>query len=806
MIKWMTPSHVCLSTVSLLFLLSCGTSRNHDYPIHPVSLKQVNLHDTFWAPRLEINRTVTIPAVLQKCEETGRVDNFAIAAGLKKGEHRGEFPFDDTDVYKSIEAASYSLMRQPDSQLEAYLDSLIQFIRGAQEGDGYLYTARTNHYEHLRNWFGDQRWVKEQGSHELYNSGHLYEAAVAHYQATGKRNLLEVALKNASLVEQTFGPGKLQTPPGHQVIEMGLAKLYRVTQDERYPQLAKFFLDVRGKPLNGRELWGEYNQDHKPVLAQDEAVGHAVRAAYLYSGMAEVAALTQDRAYLLALDRLWKNVVQRKLYVTGGIGAKGGGEAFGKNDELPNMSAYNETCASIANIFWNQRLFLAHGEAEYIDVLERTLYNAMLSGYSLDGKSFFYPNPLASVGQHVRRPWFSCACCPPNAARLMASLPGYFYAQSGNEIYVNLYAGNTAEIVLQNQTVRLVQETLYPWDGRIKMTVSPERANTDFTLNLRLPGWAMGDPVPSNLYRYLDPVSDPVLLTVNGENVSYKNDKGYARLQRAWAPGDVIELTLPMPIQRLVASDRVRADRGRVALQRGPIVYCAEWPDQPDGHVRQLRLEDDTPLQTEFVPDLLNGVQVIRGTALSYRTNQSNQALEKTAQDFCAIPYYAWAHRGSGEMAVWLAREESAVQPLEPPTLASRSRVSASFGQNLPAVNDQLLPESSIDHETPFYHCWPHKGTTEWIQYDFPQAAAVSSAEVYWFDDTSIGECRPPRSWHLLYKSGSQWLPVSSTGEYGVQKDTFNKVTFATVRTTAVRLEFQAQEQFAAGIHEWRVQ
>ncbi|MDZ7291966.1 MAG: glycoside hydrolase family 127 protein [candidate division KSB1 bacterium] len=789
-----------------LFMLSCGVPQISDYPIQSVPLKQVKLHDSFWAPRIETNRTVTIPAVFQKCEETGRVDNLAIAAGLKKGEQQGSYPFDDSDVYKTIEAASYALMLQPDPKLEAYLDSLIQIISGAQEDDGYLYTARTNQCERLKNWFGDQRWIKEQGSHELYNIGHLYEAAAAHYQATGKRSLLDVALKSANLVDQSFGPDKLKIPPGHQVIEMGLAKLYRITQDKRYLDLAKFFLEVRGKSLDGRQLWGEYSQDHKPVLEQDEAVGHAVRAAYLYSGMADVAALTQDHAYLRAIDRLWQNVVQHKLYITGGIGAKGAGEAFGANDDLPNMSAYNETCASIANIFWNQRLFLSHGEAQYIDVLERTLYNAMLSGYSLDGKTFFYPNPLASMGQHARTPWFTCACCPPNVARLMASLPSYFYAQKDNEIFVNLFASSTAEIALRDQTVRLTQETRYPWDGRIKITLTPQRAKSAFTVNLRIPGWATNRPVPSDLYRYLDPTAEPIVLTMNGEKISYKTNKGYARLKRAWSSGDVIELTLPMPIHRVVAHDSVRADRGRVALQRGPMVFCAEWPDQPDGHVRHLLVPDEAVLQTEFVPDLLNGVQIIRGKTWAYRLAADGQTLEKAQQDFQAIPYYAWAHRGSGEMAVWLAREESAVQPLGQPTLASTSRVSASFGKNPQAVNDQLLPQSSSDHEVPYYHCWPHKDTTEWIQYDFPQEAEVSMVEVYWFDDTGIGECRPPRSWRLLYKENNEWLPVYTTGTYGVQKDAFNKVTFETVRTRALRLEFQLQEQFAAGIHEWRVQ
>ncbi|MCI0550028.1 MAG: glycoside hydrolase family 127 protein, partial [Anaerolineae bacterium] len=398
------------------------------------------------------------------------------------------------------------------------------------------------------------------------------------------------------------------------------------------------------------------------------------------------------------------------------------------------------------------------------------------------------------------------ACCPPNVARLMASLPGYFYGKSENEIFVNLYASNNAEIDLKEQTVRLEQETLYPWDGRIKITVSPQRDKSDFTLNLRIPGWASNQPLPSDLYRYLNPVVEPVVLKVNGENFLFNTNKGYAQLKREWTSGDVVELTLPMPVQRLVAHDSVRADRGRVVLQRGPIVYCAEWVDQPDGHARHLLLSDGAPLQTEFVPELLNGVQVIRGKAWAYRLAKDQRTLEKAEQSFQVIPYYAWAHRGSGDMAVWLAREESAVQPLGQPTLASMSRVSASFGNNPQAVNDQMLPRSSGDHEALFYHSWPHKGTKEWIQYDFPKPAEVSTVEVYWFDDTGVGECRPPVSWSIHYKEGEKWVKVYTPGVYGVQKDVFNKVVFETVRTTELRLEFESQKEFAAGIHEWRVQ
>jgi DUF1680 family protein len=793
---------VLLATV----VAACEQAQQPDYPVQPVPFTQVRFEDDFWAPRLETNRTVTIPHVFAMSEQTGRIDNFAIAGGLIEGQQCGSYPFDDTDVYKTIEGASYSLMLQRDPALDAYLDSVIALIAAAQEPDGYLYSARTNNAEELRRWFGDRRWERLERSHELYDAGHLYEAAAAHYLATGKRNLLDVALKNADLIDATFGPGKLRAPPGHEVIEMGLVRLYRVTGERRYLDLAKFFIDVRGRPLDGRTLGGEYNQDHMPVVEQTEAVGHAVRAGYLYAGVADVAALTGERAYVRAVDRIWEDVVGRRLYVTGGIGATGGNEGFNDPYVLPNMSAYNETCASIANIFWNHRMFLLHADARYIDVLERTLYNALLSGISLEGNTFFYPNPLESVGQHSRTPWFSCACCTGNVTRFIASVARYAYAAAGRDLYVNLYAGSRADLELEGEAVQLRQETRYPWDGAVTIAVEPGDEPVRFTLNLRIPGWARNEPVPSNLYRYLDePAATGPTLRVNGEPTALRLQKGYAQLTRTWRSGDTVQLELPMDVRRVAAIDSVEADRGRVALQRGPVVYAVEWPDEPDGHVRNLLLPDDVALQASFEPDLLHGVTVIRGSARAYRKVPGSDELASSDVPLMAIPYYAWANRGPGEMAVWLAREESAVRPLGYPTLASQSRVTASFGRNPQAVNDQLEPRSSIDHDVPYYHWWPHKGTTEWIQYDFPEVSEVSTVEVYWFDDTGIGECRLPTSWRVLYLEDGVWKPVWTEEQYGVEIDTYNRVVFETVRTRAVRLEIRSQEGWAGGIHEWRI-
>ncbi len=651
---------IFLSILGFILISSCARQVQKDYLIQPVSFTNVHINDDFWTPRMETNRMKTIPHAFAKCEETGRMDNFAIAGGLKKGEQKGLYPFDDTDIYKTIEGASYALMLYPDPELEKYLDDLIRLISAAQEDDGYLYTARTNKADRLINWFGDERWIKLKGSHELYNAGHMYEAAAAHFQATGKRSFLDVALKNADLIRRTFGPGKLRIPPGHQVIEMGLAKLYRVTGEEKYLDLAKFFLDVRGKPLDGRELWGEYNQDHKPVLEQDEAVGHAVRASYMYAGMADVAALTGDKDYIKAIDRIWNNVVGKKLYITGGIGAKGSGEAFGKNYELPNMSAYNETCAAIGNVYWNFRLFLLHGDARYIDVMERTLYNGLLSGISLDGKLFFYTNPLESAGQHERRPWFGCACCPGNITRFMASVPGYVYANRKNDIYVNLYTSNEASIELKSQAVCINQETRYPWDGMVRFVLNPQISGRKLTIYLRIPGWAQDEPVPGGLYSFIDSVEEEITIKVNGQKVSLEIKQGYARINRAWYPGDEVELNIPMPVRRISAHENVEAGRGRVALQRGPIVYCAEWSDNRNGHIRNIILPDDAVLSSEFRPDFLKGVQVIFGRSQGYEAGELEGEVKKTVQDLLMIPYYAWAHRGKGEMSVWLAREETA--------------------------------------------------------------------------------------------------------------------------------------------------
>jgi DUF1680 family protein len=659
------PLTYAVALGSLLLAAAAHAQAVADYPIRPVPFTQVKLQDNFWLPRLKTNTNVTIPASFQRCEATNRVKNFEMAA-VKSGKFATTYPFDDTDIYKTIEGASYSLSLYPDEHLKEYVDALITKVAAAQEPDGYLYTARTIDPAHPHSWAGKERWEKERElSHELYNSGHLYEAAVAHYQATGQKNFLNIALKNADLVCATFGPGKRAVAPGHEIVEMGLVKLYRVTGQPKYLQTAKFFLDQRGQykgyDPKSKDEWknGSYWQDHKPVVAQTEAEGHAVRAEYLYSAMADVAALTGDKPLLAAVDTIWNNMVTKKMYVQGGTGSVAGGERFGANYELPNATAYNETCASVADVYWNQRMFQLHGDAKYADIMEKVLYNGLISGVGLDGKSFFYSNAMQIKNtaafpqtEPARAGWFDCSCCPTNLARLFPSLPGYVYGQHANDLYVNLFVSGTADLTVNKKRVQLVQQNNYPWDGALKFTVNPA-ASTDFNLMMRVPGWARGEAMPSNLYTFATPLAtQKVDIKINGKSTPYTLRNGYAVLPRKWRKGDVVEMTLPMDVRRVVANPNVKEDLGKVALQRGPIVYCAEWPDN-QGKASNIIVPPMATFTAAFRPDLLNGVTTLTGTVPTVQIDEAAGTIQTVPQTLTAIPYYAWANRGKGEMTVW---------------------------------------------------------------------------------------------------------------------------------------------------------
>lgn len=651
-----------LSLMAVALLTSSGKHGNEigsGYPISPVQFTSVKVTDDFWGQRLKASREVTIPLAFSKCEETGRYDNFVKAAHPSDEYGVGGYSFDDTDVYKTIEGASYVLQTYPDKKLEAYIDSVLSIVAKAQEPDGYLYTARTMNPKHPHGWAGEHRWeLVEELSHEFYNLGHMVEGAVAHYRATGKRNFLDLAIRYADCVCHEIGEGADQVVrvPGHQIAEMALCKLYLVTGDRKYLDQAKFFLDHRGKT----EHRDAYNQSHLPILEQDEAVGHAVRAAYMYSGIADVAALTGDQAYIDAIDRIWENIVGKKLYITGGIGSTSRGEAFGADYELPNLSAYCETCAAIGNVYVNHRMFLLHGDSKYYDVLERTLYNGLLSGVSLQGDGFFYPNPLESDGRHSRQPWFGCACCPSNICRFIPSIPGYVYALKDDELFVNLYMSNTMTQKVKGKDVVVKQETSYPWNGDVDIFIDRNSARS-FSLKLRIPGWVRGEVVPGDLYSYADGKTLGYKVTVNGEEVHSELDKGYFTITRNWKKGDKVSLHLDMEPRIVTANAKVEADRGRIAVERGPVVYCAEWPDNAFS-VRSIFIGPD-PEMVAVRGDILGyPVEKIATIAQAISYDRTGRLVVKDVK-LTMIPYYAWCHRGSGEMEVWLPREIQAVKP-----------------------------------------------------------------------------------------------------------------------------------------------
>ena len=805
--KWLLLGFAVMGLCGTVTAQSNKVQTRSAQSIVEVPFTNVHLSDNFWLPRIEINRTVSIPSAFRECEKSGRFDNFAIAGGLKEGEHRGDFSFDDTDPYKVIEGASYSLAVHYDKQLDHYLDSVIAIIASAQEDDGYLTTCVTNKCYRLSGWWGRSKWEKI-NSHELYNSGHLIESAIAHYRATGKRSFLNVAIKNADLVCKTFGPneGQIHRPGGHPIIEMALCKLYKVTGNKKYLDGARYFVEETGRCTDGHHP-SEYSQDHKPILQQDEIVGHAVRAGYLFSGVADVAALTNDKAYSEALQRIWNNMSSKKLFVTGCIGSRAQGEGFGPNYELNNHTAYCETCAAIANVYWNHRMFLATGESKYIDVCERALYNNVLSGVSLSGDLFFYDNPLESDGEHGRQRWFGCACCPGNVTRFVASVPNYIYAAQGKDIYVNLYAQGKANI----GGVELEQTTDYPWDGKVRIRLN--KGGGKFSIKLRIPGWLKKHPFGNNLYTYLD-AAKTADISVNGVKVGHDNPD-YVSIDRKWKKGDVIEINFPMEVRRVLANDNAEDDRGKVALERGPVVFCLEGKDQPDNTVFDKYILDSTPIQSHFEKDLLNGVVVLEGNAKELQRNGEVKDVR-----FRAIPYSTWNNRGGDQMEVWIANTPAKAVATPLPTIASRAQTFSNRGpiqndapETAPTdswaggVNDQWEPKRSSDTSKPYHYWWLKRGTTESISYKFKEAEEVSNVQVYWLDfDHYDGDFRVPESWTLYYETADgSWKEVEDHSPFTVKKDCYNSIDFKPVKTKGLKIVAKLQKGQSGGVLEWKV-
>lgn len=820
-----------LTALTAAIILPASAHPGHDhhsagYPITPVPFTSVKVEsNSFWGQRLEASRIVTIPLAFSKCESEGRYTNFSNAAEHMKDPSKVfkvngvGYSFDDTDPYKTIEGASYILQTYPDKKLKLYIDSVLNVIASAQEPDGYLYTSRTQNPDDPHHWAGPTRWSKvEDLSHEFYNLGHMVEGAVAHYQATGSRKFLDIAIRYADCVIREVGdkPGQACVVPGHQIAEMALCRLYLVTGDRKYLDQAKFFLDYRGKTT----IKTEYSQSHKPVVEQDEAVGHAVRATYMYAGMADVAALTGDSAYINAIDAIWDNIVNKKLYITGGIGATASGEAFGPNYYLPNMSAYCETCAAIGNVYVNHRLFLLHGESKYYDVLERSLYNGLISGVSLDGGKFFYPNPLESMGQHQRQAWFGCACCPSNISRFVPSLPGYVYAVKDRSVYVNLFLSNTSNLTVAGKKVALTQTTGYPYCGDINIKVDRNSCG-QFDLKIRIPGWLKSRPLPGELYSYSDNKRLGYSIKVNGvEAEGSVTEDGYFTIPRKWKKGDVVTIHFDMEPRTVRASEKVEADRGMVSIERGPIVYCAEWPDNkfdiksvlinqtPEFTLEQRDLE-------AFIPEAskakLNTYKTQQITTLT--TDAQTLAFDKQGKltteevKLTLIPYYAWCHRGNGDMKVWIPQDLKATNPAAPATLASQSKIGSSMRiPALQSIADRLVPKDGNDRSMPYTHWWPKNNSTEWISYTFPEEATVQSCTVYWFDDQPWGGCRIPDSWKIYYKDASgNWVPVEEPDGYPVAKGEPCTVNFKPVKTTALKLEVTMNRRLSAGVFEWIV-
>ncbi|MGL6193301.1 MAG: glycoside hydrolase family 127 protein [Thermoguttaceae bacterium] len=801
------------------FAFTAQETEPKNLAMRAVPFTNVHFNDHFWSPRLKTNREISIPHNYKWCEDTGRFTNFAKAAKLMDGKFQGIY-FNDSDVYKLLEGTAYSLADHPDVELKKRADAVIEWIAAAQQPNGYINT----YYELVE---PDKKWTNTHVMHELYCAGHMTEAAVAYYQATGDRKLLDVTEKFLAHIMDTFGrePGKKVEVPGHEEIELALVKLYQLTGDEKYLDLSQFFIDVRGdQAVRTDKLQGAYSQDHKPVRKQDEIMGHAVRAMYLYAGVADVAAYTGDKELINAMNTLWNDVVNQKMYITGGIGARHEGEAFGEAFELPNNSAYCETCAAIGLVLWAHRLNLMHGDAKYADIVERAIYNGVLSGIGMDGKSFFYVNPLASGGNHHRQPFYDCACCPTNVVRFVPSLPGYQYAIDDDGIIVNQYIAGESEIDHPKfGKMKLKMETNYPWDAGWFLRIAAEKPVEGFKLKYRTRESA-NDPIPSK--------SDSVTVFVDGKEVITPEDEkdvyanGYATKVIKGPEHDFgFGINAELTPYRVLANPKVTADRGRVAIMRGPLVYCFEQCDN-EVPVDRIVLAKNPEFQYEFKKDLLGGIGVIT-------------CKNADGRKLTAVPYFAWDTREPGKMEVWVRQEglskkfqnlditgwvnektgepilyrnltpEMLNQPNEQLTLMEKAIPSASHcwgNDTVDSLCEENEPKNSDDHSIPRLTFWNHKGTQEWIEYRFDKPEMLSKTSIYWFDDEPRGECRLPHSWKMFYRKGNDWVPVETTSKFGTEKDKWNSVEFTPVETNGLRIEIQLQNAFSAGVLGWKVE
>jgi DUF1680 family protein len=810
--------------VPALFLSACDgpMPQKVNEPLAPVSFEKVTLQDSFWLPRLKTQKETLVPFSLDKTEPA--VENLRRTGEYLKTGKGKLLPlprYVASDLFKVMEGAAYLLTLEKVPELEKRMDEIIDIIADAQCEDGYLYELFTAPSQNAIGWgAGDKPYSFVVHSHELYNMGHMYEGAVAYYRATGKRKWLDVAEKNAQHINKVFFEGDfnynqgvpVNQAPGHQEIELALIKLHQVTGNELYLDMAKKFIDVRGvtyRPEGEGVMSPTYAQQHLPVREQRTAEGHSVRAMYLYSGMADVVAAKGDTTLVPALESIWHDIVDKKMHINGGLGAVPGIEGFGPAYELPNKDTYDETCAAVGNVLFNYRMFLATGNAKYVDVAEVALYNNVLAGVNLEGNRFFYVNVLEADGKKAfnhgragRSPWFGTACCPSNMARLIPQVPGMIYSHTADDVFCGFYASSVTEIPLQGGKVKLTQQTGYPFDGDIHIEVAPEADDAEFTLWLRIPTWCNDRFVPGDLYSYADPASAQVTAMVNGNKVSTRTADGYMPIQRRWKAGDKVTLQLPMPVRYSVAHELVKADSNRVCITRGPLVYCAEQPD--NSHPASSYIIDQIGGQGEvetFAEGVLKGISSI---SLPAKACQKENEVAATLK---LIPYYAWNNRGDHQtMNVWFARDLATAIQASVRTVGNIDDVTAThtcMSDDVYAVADGKLPKSSADASIPRWTSWSQKGQVQQVDIKLKKAQPIESISVYWYDDK--GGVQVPVSWNLEYHDQGTWHPFKLyvTDMYGIQPDQFNMVHPAEPFTTdAIRLNITPCRDATVGILE----
>ena len=817
-------------SLAALALCACQNQRieREVESLTPMSFEKVTLEDDFWLPRLKIQKETLVPFSLMKTEYA--VENLRRTGAYLRGEKLTE-GFEGpyyvaSDLFKVMEGAAYLLILEKDAKLEAQMDEIIDIIAQAQDKDGYLYEVHIlpEHLSgnHRKGGSGPHRYAFVEHSHELYNMGHMYEGAIAYYKATGKRKWLDVAEKNAQHINRVFFEGDpaynggkpVMKAPGHEEIELALVKMYYATGNELYAEMAKKFVDIRGAGVEN-DMSKSYFQQHLPVREQREAVGHSVRATYLYSGMADVAAMSGDNTLMPALNDIWHDIVDRKMHINGGLGAVPGIEGFGPAYDLPNLNTYDETCAAVGNVFFNYRMFLASGEAKYVDVAEVALYNNVLAGVNLEGNKFFYVNVLEADGKRPfnhgtagRAPWFGTACCPSNMARLIPQISGMTYSYTNDDIYTVFYAGNSTVIPLEVGNVALKQTTDYPFDGKITIEVSPEQEGSEFTMWLRVPTWCGEQFVPGELYAYADNNKSKVIAKVNGKRVRMEVVDGYMPIQRAWQSGDKVELELPMPVRYSVADERVEADVNRVCVTRGPLVYCAEQPD--NAHPASNYILSDIAQRgsvATFSEGVMEGISniTLKAKALSVESYEDNLLTEQA--ELKLIPYYAWNNRGDNvTMNVWFARDAKTAYEGTVHTVGNIRDVNATHtwgSDDVYAIADGQHPKHSLDRSIPRWTSYDRVGQTQLVEVTLHKKQPVESVSVYWYDD-QMG-VHLPESWSIEYKDGDEWREFKPyiTDRFGVEPNQFNMVhPDKTIETQHLRLTIKPKPIAAVGILE----